>query len=224
MLDFYEHCKVAKQHRVQFSTVVHRTKDTTEYIHWDLQRPPQVRSKEGARYMLTSVNAFSHIVQVNFLKTRMRLLSVSSSYLLTKDQTGKKMKRLRKYNRLELRLNKFDEFCRENRIDKHHTMLGKPQRNVIAEWWTQLCFGEPNVLSNTGLSRDFWAEAVTLACHLIYRSLTSAIEFQIPKEVWTGQSTYYSSLQVFGCPIYAHVRDGKLEPRAKKCIPWLCMR
>lgn len=98
------------------------------------------------------------------------------------------------------------------------------ENHNVAEWWTQLCFGEPNVLSNTGLSRDFWAQAVTLACHLIYRSLTSAIEFQIPKEVWTGQSTNYSSLQVFGCPIYAHVRDGKLEPRAKKCIPWLCMR
>ena len=28
----------------------------------------------------------------------------------------------------------------------------------------------------------------------------------------------YSNLRIFGCPAYMHVSEGKLEPRARKCI------
>ena len=73
-------------------------------------------------------------------------------------------------------------------------------------------------LSNCGLFKDFWAEAINMACYLINRSPSTAIECKTPFEVWSGAPAGYSNLRVFGCPAYAHVNDGKLEPRAKKCI------
>ncbi|KAK3010795.1 hypothetical protein RJ639_011899 [Escallonia herrerae] len=50
--------------------------------------------------------------------------------------------------------------------------------------------------------------------------LTFIDEFsrKTPKEVWSGKHANYENLRIFGCLAYAHVNDGKLEPRAKKCI------
>ncbi|KAG8498113.1 hypothetical protein CXB51_007338 [Gossypium anomalum] len=39
-----------------------------------------------------------------------------------------------------------------------------------------------------------------------------------PQEVWSGNLANYSDLKIFGCPAYAHVDNGKLEPRSIKCV------
>ncbi|XP_075084731.1 putative mitochondrial protein AtMg00710 [Nicotiana tabacum] len=74
------------------------------------------------------------------------------------------------------------------------------------------------MLSHSCVSKDFWAEAINTAYYLVIRSPSTSIEFKTPFEVWSGSPADYSNLRIFGCPAYAHVRDGKLEPRAKKCI------
>ncbi|KAL1197961.1 Retrovirus-related Pol polyprotein from transposon TNT 1-94 [Cardamine amara subsp. amara] len=74
------------------------------------------------------------------------------------------------------------------------------------------------MLSNAGLERRFWAEAVSTACYLINRGPHTSIKCKIPAEVWSGKSVDYSHLKVFGCTVYYHVSEGKLEPRAKKGV------
>ncbi|KAG8499388.1 hypothetical protein CXB51_005980 [Gossypium anomalum] len=74
------------------------------------------------------------------------------------------------------------------------------------------------MLSNANLPKSFWAEAASTACFLINRSLSVAIEKKTPQEVWSGNPANYSDLKIFGCPAYAHVDNGKLEPRSIKCI------
>ena len=71
------------------------------------------------------------------------------------------------------------------------------------------------MLSNVGLwdSKAFWAEAISTACYLVNRSPHTSIDFHIPEEVWSGNPIDYSSLRIFGCPVYAHVNNGKLAPR-----------
>ncbi|KAG8482633.1 hypothetical protein CXB51_024176 [Gossypium anomalum] len=39
-----------------------------------------------------------------------------------------------------------------------------------------------------------------------------------PQEVCPGNPANYSDLKIFGCPVYAHVDNGKLEPRSIKCV------
>lgn len=74
------------------------------------------------------------------------------------------------------------------------------------------------MLSNAGLNRRFWAEAASTACYLINRSPSIPLDKKTPIEVWYGSPADYSQLRVFGCTAYAHVDNGKLEPRAVKCI------
>ena len=54
--------------------------------------------------------------------------------------------------------------------------------------------------------------------YLINCSPSIAIEKKSPQEVWSGSSATYSNLKIFGCLAYAHVNNGKLEPRSMKCI------
>lgn len=74
------------------------------------------------------------------------------------------------------------------------------------------------ILSNAGLAKEFWTEAINTACYLVNRCSSMAIGFKTPEEVWSGTPANYENLRIFGCPTYAHVNNGKLEPRAIKCI------
>ena len=64
--------------------------------------------------------------------------------------------------------------------------------------------------------QGFWAEAVTTAAYLINRSPSTALGFKAPQEFWSGKPPDLSNLRIFGCPAYAHLKQGKLEPRAVK--------
>ena len=74
------------------------------------------------------------------------------------------------------------------------------------------------MISNAGLTKDFWAEAINMACYVVNRAPSAALNFKTPEEAWSGTPADYSDLKIFGCPAYMHVNEGKLEPRAKKCI------
>ena len=64
-----------------------------------------------------------------------------------------------------------------------------------------------------------WAEAITYACHLINRLPSVVIGGKTPLEKWYGKPAEdYGSLYVFGSIAYYHVRESKLDPRAKKTL------
>ena len=68
------------------------------------------------------------------------------------------------------------------------------------------------------MPKQFWGEAVSKMCYLINRTLSTAIDFKTPQEVWLGKPPSFDNLKVFGCVAYAHVKQDKLDPRAKKCV------
>ena len=76
-MEFCEHCVFGKQKRLSFSTAVHRTKSTLDYIHSDLWGPSREPSKgNGSRYMLTFIDDFSRKVWVYFLKEKNQVFKV----------------------------------------------------------------------------------------------------------------------------------------------------
>ncbi|KAG8503196.1 hypothetical protein CXB51_001204 [Gossypium anomalum] len=74
------------------------------------------------------------------------------------------------------------------------------------------------MLSNANLPKSFWVEVASTAYFSINRSPSVAIEKKTTQEVRSGNPTNYSDLKIFGCPAYAHVDNGKLEPRSIKCV------
>jgi hypothetical protein len=104
-------------------------------------------------------------------------------------------------------------------IVRHHTVPHTPQQNGVVEPMNKTIISKAHcMLSNSGLSRKFWAEGTSTTCDLINCSSSTAIGKKTLIEVWSGSSYDYSQLRVFGCIAYAHIDNGKLEPRAIKCI------
>lgn len=69
-----------------------------------------------------------------------------------------------------------------------------------------------------GVPKGFYGEAAKITCYMINRCPSTALNFKTPQEIWTGKAPSLIHLKVFGCSAYAHVRQDKLEPRAKKFI------
>ena len=57
------------------------------------------------------------------------------------------------------------------------------------------------------------------ASHVINRLPSAALNGKTPLEVWSGKPTNdYDTLRVFGSTAYYHVKESKLDPRAKKAL------
>jgi GAG-pre-integrase domain/Integrase core domain len=128
-LDFCEDCVFGKQKMISFSTGVHSTKGTLDYIHSDLWGPSCVPSKgNGSRYMLTFIDDFSRKIWVFFLKVKSKVFAIFKQWkTLIENQTGKKIKRLRTDNGLEFCNEEFNKFCKNEGIVRHRTIVCTPQ-------------------------------------------------------------------------------------------------
>ncbi|KAH0655443.1 hypothetical protein KY285_030325 [Solanum tuberosum] len=220
-MEFCEHCVFEKQKRVNFkSPAIHRTKGTLDYIHSDLWGPSRTPSKGGAWYMLTFIDDYLRKVWVYFLKNKSNVfLTFKQWKVLIEKQTGKHVKRLRTDNGLEFCNDEFNEFCKNEGIIQHHTVRMTPQQNGVVERINRTLLERACcMIPNVGLTNSFWAEAMSTTCYIVNRAPSAPLNFKTSEEMWSGTPANYSALKIFGCPAYMHVNDGKLEPRAKRCI------
>ncbi|KAG8492605.1 hypothetical protein CXB51_010032 [Gossypium anomalum] len=88
--------------------------------------------------------------------------------------------------------------CRTNEQNNH----GEGSMYVIKCQLTEVVLGRSNLY----------------CIFFINRSSSVAIDKKTPQEVWSGNPGNYSDLKIFGCPVYALVDNGKLEPRSIKCV------
>ncbi|GJT63916.1 retrotransposon protein, putative, ty1-copia subclass [Tanacetum coccineum] len=129
------------------------------------------------------------------------------------------MKKLRTDNGLEFCNQEFNNLCKESGIARHLTVAGTPQQNGLAERMNRTLLNKVRcLLIQSDLPDSFWAEVTVTAAYLINRSLSTALEKKIPMDLWSGHPVNYDMLRIFGCVAYSHVNQGKLKPRAIKCI------
>ena len=135
---------------------------------------------------------------------------------MVEKQNGKQVKTLRTYNRLEFCNTVCDDYCKEAGIVRHLTVRHTPHQNGVVERMNQTLLQRARCMRlNVGLS---WVEVVNIVVYLVNRFSSTVIDLKTPQEVWSGKPSNYFGLRIFGCPAYAHVNDGKLEPREMKCI------
>ncbi|KAG8473150.1 hypothetical protein CXB51_035082 [Gossypium anomalum] len=147
-----------------------------------------VPSRGGANYMLTFIDDFSRKVWAFFLKQKS---DAFSAFKLSKSEG----------------------------IVRHLIVRHTAQQNGVAERMNRTIMEKVRcMLSNANLPKSFWAEAASTACFLINQSPSVAIEKKTPQEVWSGNPANYSDLKIIGFPVFAHVDNGKLEPRSIKCV------
>ncbi|KAG8479661.1 hypothetical protein CXB51_029443 [Gossypium anomalum] len=187
----------------------------------DVWGPSKTPRLGGKHYFVTFVDDFSRRVWVYTMRTKDEVLGVFLKWkTMIENQTSKKIKRLRTDNGGEYKSDLFFDVCQEYGIVRHFTVRDTPQQNGVAERMNRTLLEKVQcMLSNAGLGKQFWAEAVTYAGHLVNHLPSSALERKTPMEVWSGKpATDYDSLHVFGSTVYYHVKESKLDPRAKKAL------
>ncbi|KAE8730408.1 BTB/POZ domain-containing protein NPY2 [Hibiscus syriacus] len=220
-LAFCEHCIKGKKTRVKFGTAIHDTKGILDYVHSDVWGPFKTTSLGGTHYYVTFVDDFSRRVWVYTMKTKDEVLGFFLKWKkMVETQTGRKIKRLRTDNGGEYKNDPFLKVCEEEGIVRYFTIRSTPQQNGVAERMNRTLVEKVRcMLSNAGLGKEFWAEALVYACHLVNLLPSTTIGGKTPLEKWFGVSTTdYDSLHVFGFTAYYHVKESKLDPRAKKAI------
>ena len=124
------------------------------------------------------------------------------------NQKGRKIKCLKSDNGIEYIDSRLTKLCKEHGIKRHFTIRKTPQHNSVAERMNRSIVERARCIRlNARIEKKLWAEAVSMACYLINRSLRAVLDGKVVEEVWTGNEVDYSRLRVFGCPTYAHIAE-----------------
>jgi len=96
---------------------------------------------------------------------------------------------------LEFYSTKFNELCRDKGLARQNIACYIPHQNGVAERMN-MTFLEKAIcmLSNLGLNKSFWVEAVNTTCHLVNYSSSIAIDFKTPIEVWSNKIVGFTIL------------------------------
>ena len=104
--------------------------------------------------------------------------------VLVENQTDCKIRNLRTNNGLEFCNKEFDDYCAKNGITRHRTCSDTPQQNGLAKRMDRTILDKVRcMLTESSLSKRFWAEATNTTVYLINRSPSSALNFKTPMHV-----------------------------------------
>lgn len=96
-----------------------------------------------------------------------------------------RVKKLRTDNELEFCNLQFESYCAKEGIARHKTMRLTPQQNGLAERMNRTLMERVRyMLIQYKLPKSLWVEILMTATYLVNLSLSFAIEFKTPFEVW----------------------------------------
>ncbi|KAH9697402.1 Integrase catalytic domain-containing protein [Citrus sinensis] len=171
----------------------HDTREILEYVHSDVCGPTKTASIGGSHYFVTFIDDFSRRVWVYTMRAKDEVLEIFVKWKkLVETQTDRKITVLRYDNEGEYTSDPFLQVCQNEGIKRHFTVRHTLQQNGVTD---------------------------RMNSTLLEKLPSAAIEGKTPMEMWSGKHAQdYNSLRIFGCPAYYHVKDGKLDHRARKAI------
>lgn len=218
-------CNIMKMTRKKFNkNTREKAKDILAVVHSDLCGPIQVRSIDGAEYILTFVDDKSRKSDVYLLRHKSEVLSYFIEYKARMEkETGKRIKTLRTDNGGEYVNAEMKNFLKSEGIKHELTAVYVPQQNGTAERLNRTLMEKTRcLLKESGLPNYFWGEALRTANRIKNHVPTKICKDQSPMEIWLGRKPNISYFKVFGCKVYVRIPKpnvcGKLGERAKMGI------
>ena len=102
---------------------------------------------------------------------------------LFKNQNGCNIKIIHSDRGGEYTSRKFEEYCKNEGIQKKHIAGYTPQQNGVYERRNRIIVEMPrNMINEKGLPKYFWAEAVHTTVHILNRCPTKALKDKTPVE------------------------------------------
>jgi transposase InsO family protein len=134
-------------------------------------------------YYVSFIDDFSMNTWIYFLRKKCEVFNMFKEFkALVENQTEKIIKVLRTDNGREFCGNEFEEFCKKHSITRQKTTPYTPQQNGVVERMNRMLMEKSRcMLIGVGLGQEFWAEAVGIACYLVKKSPSSALDDKTPQ-------------------------------------------
>ncbi|KAL0537600.1 hypothetical protein IC582_026583 [Cucumis melo] len=193
-------CVESKFFKKPFKPVESRSTDLLELIHSDLVDFKDTTNRGGKNYYVSFVDDFSRFIKIYLIKTKDKVGSMFLKFKAkSKNQLGKRIKRLRSYRGGEYSDKTLKDFCESNGIVHEFTAPYSPQQNGIAKRKNRTLKEMMNVmLLSSSLSDNMWGEAMLSACFVLNRVSHKRLD-KTSYELWKGHVPNLSYLTVWEC-------------------------
>ncbi|PRQ39088.1 putative RNA-directed DNA polymerase [Rosa chinensis] len=140
----------------------------------DLVGPSQTESMGSKKYLLVLVDDFSRFTWVNFLRHKYDTFSsfkgLCNRILTEKQSSNFCIVRLRTDHGTMFKNASFANYCDEHGITHEFSAPITPQQNDVVERKNRILLDMGRVLlHSTGLTPNFWAEAISTTCYTTNR-------------------------------------------------------
>lgn len=186
-----ETCARGKLARLPFNKSKSESKEILNLIHTDIVGPMEVKSIGRAKYLITFVDNYSRKVFVYFTRAKSNAFEIFKNFrAMIENQTDRKIKILRSDNGGEYESTEFKNYLQANGIIHQTSAAHTPQQNGRAERMNRTIIERAKcLLSDAGLPKCYWAEAVSMAASLINRTYSSTHR-STPMEKFTNQKVW----------------------------------
>lgn len=199
-----ETCIKAKMKRRKFDVSENKTKDVLQLVHSDIVGKITPQSIGGAQYFVTFLDDYSRYSEVAVIKRKDEVFEKLTTYVQKSElQQEKQLKALQTDNGGEYKNDVVRNYLNNKGVIHRLTVPRTPQQNGRAERLNQTLLNVIRcLLLHSGLPNGFWAEALFAANYIRNRCPSTAIDMQVPYELWFRQKLTdecVRAIKVFGC-------------------------
>ena len=220
---FCEPCVISGQTRKISKKAAVRALKPFKKVHIDLCGGGEtLPSKGGVRYFLPFTDDCTRYKDVSFLKNKTESRKAIKDYIArVKTEFDTVVACFRADNAKEFKELGFQTLCEELGIQWEWAAPYAHNQNGVAERANRTIATKTRaLLRESGLSDDFWVEAMKTAVFLLNRSPTKVLK-TTPYEALRQEKPDLSQLHVFGCSAYVYDearKTNKLENRSWKGV------
>lgn len=217
--DDCEACIKGKMSRRPFPKVATPTRNALDCIVSDICGPLQVESLGRKRYFITFTDIYSGFTKVYGIREKSDAVATSIEFIESmKTQFGIKPKTFRTDRGLEYLNDKLQSYLRSEGIKTQCTVGYAPEQNGVAERKNRtLMEAARSMLAESGLPKQFWAEAIGTA-NFVFNRIINRKKGKSPYELFYNKKPTQTYFHEFGCDVYAMVPTEKRRKLDDKAI------
>lgn len=218
--DDCEDCMIGKMSRKPFPKKSQPTEEVLDCVVSDVCGYFQVETLNRKRYFVTFTDVCSRYCEVILIREKSEVADVTIQYIeRMKTQFGRKPKIFRSDRGTEFTVEKLQLYLRNEGIKFECTVGYAPEQNGIAERKNRTLMEAARcMLSESGLPKTFWGEAVNMANYVTNRMITRAT-MKTPFEAMFGKEPRWEQLRQFGCEAFVMIpqeKRRKLDDKSEK--------
>ncbi|KAK1641780.1 hypothetical protein QYE76_060251 [Lolium multiflorum] len=202
------------------SKTIISSKRILELLHVDLFGPVTHASLGAKKHCLVIVDDYSRYTWVYFLKTKDETQQIFIDFATeVQRQHNLLIMAIRSDNGSEFKNYTLNDFLSDEGIRHQYSAAYTPQQNGVAERKNRTLMDMARSMMAEYKSRyNFWAEAISTACHSSNRLYLRKGLNKTPYEILTGNKPNISYFKVFGCKCFYKIKEVRLSKFAPKAL------